>query len=100
MPARLYLRCFGIWRMSKGELASNRLFATMGEISITMLCITWDAAAVPEGGSHIAGSPAAFAKAVGKEPAGKIFHEYAMRQAGHYGTPLFAAMLPSHIETS
>ena len=52
-----------------------------------MLRITWDAAAVPEGGFHITCSPAAFAKAVGKEPAGAPFHEYAMRQAGLIGTP-------------
>lgn len=66
----------------------------MGEIVANMLCITWDPAAVPEGGFLVVSSPAAFAKAVGKEPAGAPFHDYAMRQAGLIGTPTFTARFP------
>ena len=66
--------------------ACQKSFTIVGSF-VSMLRITWDAAAVPEGGFHIASSPAAFAKAVGKEPAGAPFHEYAMRQAGLIGTP-------------
>ena len=66
----------------------------MGEIITNMLCITWDPAAVPEGGFLVVSSPAAFAKAVGKEPAGAPFHDYAMRQAGLIGTPTFTARFP------
>ncbi len=57
----------------------------MGVSNIKMLCITWDAAAVPEGGSFVASSPAAFTKAVTKEAAGAPFHDYALRQAGLKG---------------
>ena len=71
----------------------------MGEVSLTMLRIAYESAAVPEGGFSIACSPAAFVKAVGKEPAGKPFHEYAMRQAGLYGTPHLSAIPPRTFET-
>ncbi len=62
----------------------------MGEQRLTMLRIGYDAALVPEGGSLVVSSVATFTKTINKEPAGSIFHTFALRQAGVFGARIAA----------
>ena len=59
-----------------------------------MLRIGYDAASVPEGGSLVVSSVATFTKTVDKEPAGSIFHTFALRQAGVFGARIAAGSGP------
>lgn len=53
-----------------------------------MLRLGWDAAAVPEGGQEVYLAMAGMSKTWNKDPAGHIYHEYCLKQAGLFGAPL------------
>lgn len=47
--------------------------------------LTWDAAAVPEGGLAVYASCSALSLSYGKDAAGHLFHLAALKQAGLFG---------------
>ena len=51
----------------------------------SLLLLTYDSGLVPAGGVEVVASPAAPVKSIGKDPAGHIFHKFALRQSGLFG---------------
>jgi hypothetical protein len=47
--------------------------------------LQYDAALVPEGGSAVYSQTTGLTKSYGKDPAGHLFHLFALKQAGLYG---------------
>lgn len=48
------------------------------------MLLEWDAALVPEGGCEVVRSLSALSLSYSKEPAGHLFHMFALKQAGMY----------------
>lgn len=90
LPA-LPVCCFAYWTDPSNCPSSTFYIRAIRMAVAPLLFLEYDPSAVPEGGSMVVASPGALVKSEGKDPAGHIFHEKALRQLG-----LLSAAMSSH----